>query len=180
MFIGPTLIILNKYILSDLNFPYPIFLSALGVFVTVLVSNLSVNLGFVKLQKKEQVEGRFYYSKILPIGLGQAGTLAFGNVVYLFLNVGTIQMLKSFTPVIIFLTSYMYYNFACFNNNPNGALAEKCDYATLLSLLVISLGTAATCGSTPELSVVGLFMMLMAEFMEVGIYFNSRRILYKI
>ena len=33
------------------------------------------------------------------------GTLAFGNSVYLLLNVGFIQMLKSFTPVIIMITA---------------------------------------------------------------------------
>ena len=31
MFAGPLLILLNKFILSNLNFPYPMFLSALGV-----------------------------------------------------------------------------------------------------------------------------------------------------
>ena len=35
------------------------------------------------------------------------GTLAFGNSVYLLLNVGFIQMLKSFTPVIIMVTAYL-------------------------------------------------------------------------
>ena len=35
-----------------------------------------------------------------------SGTLAFGNSVYLLLNVGFIQMLKSFTPVIIMITAY--------------------------------------------------------------------------
>jgi hypothetical protein len=35
------------------------------------------------------------------------GTLAFGNSVYLLLNVGFIQMLKSFTPVIIMITAYL-------------------------------------------------------------------------
>ena len=30
MFAGPVLILLNKFILSNLHFPYPMFLSALG------------------------------------------------------------------------------------------------------------------------------------------------------
>ena len=34
MCVGPALILLNKYILSELNFHYPMFLSGLGVSVT--------------------------------------------------------------------------------------------------------------------------------------------------
>lgn len=57
MFAGPTLILVNKHILSDLGFHYPFFLSAQGVFVTALFSYISVKLGYVALLNKEKVEG---------------------------------------------------------------------------------------------------------------------------
>jgi hypothetical protein len=38
------------------------------------------------------VEGVLWYKRVLPVGLAYAGTLAFGNTVYLFLNVGFIQV----------------------------------------------------------------------------------------
>ena len=101
MFLGPSLILLNKYILSDLGFPYPMFLSGLGVAVSAIVARVVVALGYVQLSKKEAVEGSLWYRRVLPVGLAHAATLAFGNTVYLLLNVGFIQMLKSFTPNLL-------------------------------------------------------------------------------
>ena len=57
MLIGPSLIMLNKYILQDLDFPYPLFLSGLGVLFSAIVANLLVLFRVVELQRKEQVEG---------------------------------------------------------------------------------------------------------------------------
>ena len=153
MFIGPGLILLNKYILSSLDFPYPMFLSGLGVLVSGLVAQLIVRMGYVVLQRKEQVEGMLWYKRVLPVGLAHAGTLAFGNIVYLFLSVGFIQMLKSFTPVIILLTGYF-------------AKIENPNQTTILSVLIISLGTAATCTFTADANITGLLIMLMAEATE--------------
>ena len=100
MVIGPALILLNKFILHNLNFQYPMFLSGLGVLVSGIVARMLVGCGYVTLQRKDAVEGLLWYRRVLPVGLAHAGTLAFGNSVYLLLNVGFIQMLKSFTPVI--------------------------------------------------------------------------------
>ena len=153
MFIGPGLILLNKYILSSLDFPYPMFLSGLGVLVSGLAAQLAVRLGFVVLQRKEQVEGVLWYKRVLPVGLAHAGTLAFGNIVYLFLNVGFIQMLKSFTPVIMMITGVMF-------------KIENPSQTTIFSVSVISIGTAAACTFTTEMNVTGLLVMFMAEATE--------------
>jgi len=155
MVIGPALILLNKFILQDLEFPYPMFLSGLGVLVSGLVAQLLVRLGYVQLSptRREAVEGALWYRRVLPVGLAHAGTLAFGNTVYLFLGVGFIQMLKSFTPVIIMLTAYV-------------AKIESPSRPTVVSIMIISLGTAMTCSFTPQLSIVGLAVMFAAEATE--------------
>ena len=137
MVIGPALILLNKFILHNLNFQYPMFLSGLGVLVAGIVARLLVGCGYVTLQRKDAVEGLLWYRRVLPVGLAHAGTLAFGNSVYLLLNVGFIQMLKSFTPVIIMLTAYL-------------ARIETPTRPVVSSVLVISLGTAMTCSFTPQ------------------------------
>lgn len=129
------------------------FLSGLGVLFSGIVAQIVVRLGFVNLQRKEAVEGALWYKRVLPVGLAHAGTLAFGNTVYLLLNVGFIQMLKSFTPVIIMITAYI-------------ARIENPSYPVIYSILVISVGTAATCSFTPQLSLIGLFVMFMAEATE--------------
>lgn len=62
-------------------------------------------------------------------------------------------MLKSFTPVIILLTSVV-------------AKIENPNIPTIFSVFLMSVGTAATCSFTAELSILGLFVMFMAEFTE--------------
>ena len=41
---------------------------------------------------------KFYLERILPVGLFMALTLLFGNIVYLYLTVSFIQMLKASSP----------------------------------------------------------------------------------
>lgn len=153
MAIGPTIILMNKYILYDLNFSYPIFLSFLGVTFSALGAHSLVYFGFVKLQKKDEITLPFWYKRILPICFNFATSLGLGNVAYLYLNVGFIQMFKSFTPVLIMSVSYLM-------------SVEKPSYHVIVSVIVISVGTAATCSYTPQLSLLGLAVMLTAEVLE--------------
>ena len=153
MMIGPALILLNKYILSSLDFPFPMFLSGLGVACSGVFAHVLVRFGFVQLQRKDAVEGNLWYKRVLPVGLAHASTLAFGNAIYLLLNVGLIQMLKSFTPVIIMITAYF-------------ARIESPSKPVIMSVLIISAGTATTCSFTPQISILGLMVMLMSEATE--------------
>lgn len=153
MFVGPALILLNQYILKTLNFPYPMFLSGLGVFSSGLFAQALVRLGHVQVEKPEAVQGILWYKRVLPVGLAQAATLSFGNTVYLFLNVGFIQMLKSFTPVCIMITAY-------------AAGIEIPSLHLVISVSIISIGTAITCGFSADFNVWGIFLMFMAEFTE--------------
>lgn len=94
-----------------------------------------------------------WYKRVLPVGLAYACTLAFGNTVYLFLNVGFIQMLKSFTPVVIMITAYF-------------ANIESPSKSVVYSVIIITIGTAATCSFSPEFSLTGILIMLLAELAE--------------
>lgn len=49
---------------------------------------------FKVVEAKRVVTWHFYFTKIMPIGLFMAATLHFGNLVYLYLTVSFIQMLK--------------------------------------------------------------------------------------
>lgn len=153
MFIGPALILVNQYILKGLNFPYPMFLSGLGVLASALTAQVLVRLGYVQLQRKEAIEGMLWYKRVLPVGFTHACTLAFGNTVYLYMNVGFIQMLKSFTPVILMITGYV-------------ANIDIPTMPVIYSVVVISLGTAATCSFSPEFSIIGITIMFLAELTE--------------
>lgn len=61
MIVGPGLILLNKHILSGLNFPYPMFLSGLGVLCSGIVARILVKFNFVSFSKGEHVEGMLWY-----------------------------------------------------------------------------------------------------------------------
>jgi hypothetical protein len=52
------------------------------------------------VEAKAVVTMSYWIRGILPVGFFMAGTLRFGNLVYLYLSVSFIQMLKAFTPVI--------------------------------------------------------------------------------
>lgn len=151
--IGTTIILTNKYILYDLNFQYPIFLSFLGVTFSAIGAHGLVRFGYVKLQKKDEITNAFWYKKILPICFNFASSLALGNLAYLYLNVGFIQMFKSFTPVLIMLVSFLM-------------SVEIPSQQVIISVIIISIGTAATCSYTPQLSLIGLSIMFAAEVLE--------------
>ena len=59
--IGPGLILLNQHILKALNFPFPMFLSGLGVLASGILAQIVVKLGFVKLERQESVQGMHVY-----------------------------------------------------------------------------------------------------------------------
>lgn len=153
MAVGPSLIMLNQYILKFLDFPYPMFLAGLGILSSGLVATIAVKMGWLQTQRAEAIEGALWYQRVLPVGLAHAATLSFGNMVYLYLDVGFIQMLKAFTPVFIMLTGYV-------------ASIETPTNPVILAVIVISIGTAATCTFTPQLNLLGIFIMFLSELTE--------------
>ena len=153
MVTGPALILMNKYIMQDLDFPYPLFLSGLGILCSGITARVIVFFNYAQIELKEEVEGVHYYRRVLPVGVAFAGTLATGNMVYLLLDVGLIQMLKSFTPVVV-----MFFLFLTGIETPNKPV--------IISILIISFGTALTCSYTPDASVLGMFVMLFSEIFE--------------
>jgi Triose-phosphate Transporter family len=151
--VGPALILLNKYIMQDLNFPYPLCLSGLGILSSAIFARFLVYFNFAAIERREEVEGALYYRRVLPVGIAYAGTLATGNLVYLLLDVGLIQMLKSFTPVVVMAFLFI-------------SGIESPDRPVIISILIISFGTALTCSYTPNASVLGMAVMLLSEAFE--------------
>jgi len=157
LLIGPTLILLNKHIYSDLGFKFPVTLPTLGLFTSSVISRFLVKFKFVKLTK--EVSWRDYIFKIAPIGLFMALTLYLGNRSYLYLSVSLIQLLKSITPVFTLLLLVLF-DF----EDPN----FKIWLAIVLICIGTVTGTAET--NTPEWSILGLVIMVlscMAEAMRM-------------
>ena len=151
--VGPLLIFLNKYLLTTVGFRYPAFLSGLGVGCSCACSVMLVKLRVVKLEHADKISGRFYCTRILPIGLGLAGTLHFGNMAYFHLSVAYIQMLKAFAPAMLL-----------------GMLIimglEQPSRQLVTAIAIIVLGTTVSAFGEIRFSWLGTGIMLFAEFCE--------------
>ena len=72
LLIGPTLIVVNRRILKELHFNYPMTLSGLGLLFTSVVCMSVVGLGWVKLEHRERVTLPFACYNLLPVGAAMA------------------------------------------------------------------------------------------------------------
>lgn len=59
-------------------------------------------------QHNLSIDTHFYIRTILPIGILYAGSLVCSNIVYLYLSVSVIQMLKSVAPIAVLLISWAW------------------------------------------------------------------------
>ena len=99
MAVGPSLVVLNKHILSEVGFRYPMLLSSLGLIFAALTAHILAAAGLLPIQKKIGIS--FWLQRVLPVGACHAATLAFGNAQYLYMGMALIQFLKAFTPIVV-------------------------------------------------------------------------------
>ena len=145
------LIMLNKDLLSN-GFPYPMALSGLGmVFSGVASQFVCRKYGFVDPEKL--VTREFYLKNIMPVGFLGAMTLWLGNLVYLYLSVSLIQMLKCLTPVITMIALFV-------------SGLETPTQKMVLSVVLIALGTSVASIGAIDASLIGIVIMLGAEIAE--------------
>lgn len=151
MGVSSGLILLNKDLLSH-GFPYPMALSGLGMLFSGIASTITCR--YLKLvEAKRSVTPYFYATKILPVGLCMALTLMFGNLVYLYLSVAFIQILKCFTPIITMVALFI-------------AGLETPTRRLVASVLFIALGTALASIGELNFSVLGMLIMFASECFE--------------
>lgn len=107
--LSSSVIVYNKYILDNLKFPYPVFLTtfhmAFAAIGTRLLARYTTLLN--GLNSVEMTMDR-WTRNILPIGALFSGSLVFSNMAYLSLSVSFIQMLKAFTPVAVLVISFAF------------------------------------------------------------------------
>ena len=153
--VGPALIVLNKHILQTLDFAYPVTLSSLGQIFIAIVTHLIVWSGRATIsdEAKEQVSGYGWVSCMF-VGLFKALTLSFGNAVYLHLNMGYIQMLKAFSPVLMLFLLVV----TGVEGMPKPAI--------ILSVLWIAFFTIATTVVEESATWTGLLYMALAQGTE--------------
>jgi len=99
MAVGPALILVNKHILSELNFKFPMLVAGLGQAMTAFGSWIVFSVLKLMPLEKPELEPEVRRS-MWVVGACSAGTLYFGNAVYIYLSVAFCQILKSYTPAI--------------------------------------------------------------------------------
>lgn len=149
MLAGPLLVIVNKKILRDNGLQMPAFVSALGIIFTAIFTRLMVAMGQVKVKRSE---GNMF-RKLLPVGLASAGTFMFGNMSYIYLDAGFIQMLKAGTPALLL---FMLVTFKI----------EGISKPVAFFVLLMVGGSALAVAKSPTYSVMGLSIMILSEICE--------------
>ena len=151
---GPTLIKLNNHLLNQMNFPFPIALSALGVGFSALISRALLGSGLIKFQQPQLASSwNFTLTNALPNAALAAMTLALGNSAYVYLSVSICTMLKALTPAITLGLLYLM-------------RIESPTRTEMGCVVLITVGTIVSTRGSVKLSTLGLALQLGANCAE--------------
>jgi len=164
--LSSSVILYNKYILSTLDFRYPIFLTTFHlVFATVGTWVLKQSTSLLYGLANVQMSWDRWTRSILPIGALFSASLIFSNMAYLTLSVSFIQMLKAFTSVAVLGMSVLMG-------------LEIPTQRTLVIVLCISAGVALASYGEIEFSATGFFCQTLAIMFEAARLVSIQKLLH--
>ncbi|KAL1504224.1 hypothetical protein AB1Y20_010633 [Prymnesium parvum] len=147
---SPSAILINKILMKDMGFHYPVMVSALGQATTAICAVFSVHvLKWTKLNHGTQVP----CSTFVTLGAASALAMVLGQFPYLYLTVAFIQMLKAFSP------AYMVILLSCLG----------VEYpSTRIKVIVLGLCLSAAVASAGEVNfnLVGILFMVGASISD--------------
>lgn len=109
IFFSNLTILFNKWLLDPERFSYPTILTCWHlIFATIATQILARTTTLLDGRKNVKMTGRLYLRAIVPIGFLFSGSLVCSNMVYLYLSVAFIQMLKAAAPVAVLLTGWAW------------------------------------------------------------------------
>lgn len=150
-------IVFNKWILD--RFPFSIALTTWHMlFATISTQILARTTSLI--EKSPEMNPRFYIRAILPIGICFSMSLILSNVVYLYLSMSFIQMLKAIGPVATLLACW---SMGIYNPEPS--------IRVMLTVLVIVFGVAIS--SLGELRFVLVGFLIQAAAVVFEAYKNA-------
>lgn len=95
IFFSNITILFNKYLIDDAGFRYPVILTFWHMaFASLATQVLARTTSLLDGRHKIKMTRAFYMRAVVPIGLLYSGSMVCSNLVYLYLNVAFIQMLK--------------------------------------------------------------------------------------
>ncbi|KAI0381814.1 TPT-domain-containing protein [Hypomontagnella monticulosa] len=107
IFFSNLTILFNKWLIDDAGFPVILTWWHM-TFATLATQVLARTTGLLDGRHKIQMTTQLYMKLVVPIGLLYSGSMVTSTLVYLYLNVPFIQMLKSAAPVITLLIGWLW------------------------------------------------------------------------
>ncbi|KAH8177264.1 triose-phosphate transporter family protein [Sarocladium implicatum] len=154
IFFSNVTILFNKWLLDNAGFRYPIILTCWHlVFATAATQILAHTTSLLDSRHSLPLTRRLYLRTILPIGLLYSGSLVFSNLVYVYLSVAFIQMLKSISPVAVLAISWLW------------GVADP-SRTQVINVLVIVFGVALSSFGEIEFSWIGFFFQIGGTLFE--------------
>ena len=147
-------LLLNKYLLSNYGFKYPIFLTLCHMLACSILSYIAIN--WLKLAPLQTVRSRVQFLKISALSLIFCMSVVAGNVSLRYLPVSFTQAVGATTP---FFTAV----FACFMTT------KKEDWLTYVTLIPVVTGVFIATGVRNKLKY--LFFFFAISIKELGVFF---------
>lgn len=142
-------ILVNKHIMYDRGFSYPVLLTTMHVICFALLVNLLAWCGAIRLSA---LHGR--HDTVLLIACSFSVSVAFGNASYMYLPVPLIQIMKSASPLLS-----MCLGFALSIQKPTSLLVS--------CVVTITVGVSMVALSLPVTQWIGVALQTIAVLAEV-------------
>mmetsp|Transcript_25108 Transcript_25108/g.36053 ORF Transcript_25108/g.36053 Transcript_25108/m.36053 type:complete len:373 (-) Transcript_25108:407-1525(-) len=151
---GISMILFNKVLLTTWGFKFPFFLTMWHmIFASILTQILSRTTNLLPSVKEGRVSQADYFRKFVPMSFLFAASLVLGNSAYKFISVAFIQMLKSSTPVIVLILTFIVGR-------------EKPSIAQLGIMMIISIGVMLSTVGEVKFNMLGFIIQFTGVFCE--------------
>jgi len=145
-------VVSNKHLIKDAGFGNPIFVSSCGTMFAFLASTVVVHGKFVEITEPKMSFSE-WVRVCVPVGFFSSITLACANIVYVYLSLSFVQMLKAFVPVVTYATH------VCVGT-------DKYNSDFTLSLLAMVVGGMMCMNVSGKATVIGVCVMFGSHFAE--------------
>jgi drug/metabolite transporter (DMT)-like permease len=109
IFFSNVMILFNKWLIDHAGFRYPVILTWWHMtFAAVVTQVLARCTSLLDGRHNVQMTPKLYFKTVVPIGVFYCGSMVSSNLVYLYLSVPFIQMLKGAAPAVILLVGWIW------------------------------------------------------------------------
>lgn len=155
MLSGLAIILLNKSVVRDSGLYAPALVSSTGAIFTAALTRFLVAVRLTDVKPVGNKPWDFAFLRALPVGIFAAGSLCFGNMAYMYLDTGCLQVMKSGTPGLLFIVLV--------------ALGEESmSGKTIFLISCMVLGSALSASHMPEANLTGLLVQSVSQLCEVA------------